>query len=432
MTAEHADAARSGDRSGATAGNAAGFAGSSSGVHEIFDPRRRSDPYPLYRALREAARCHWLSAASPRLGVITRHADCVGALQEPVWGHVPMETSAFRPVTEQDEGLRSMLRANPPTHTRLRRLVSRAFTPATIARFRPMARALSVELLDAAADHDEVDLVEAFARPLPLRVICSLLGVPARDEKVFGAWASALTRGLDPDQVLDPVERAQRTEATRAFAEYFTELIARRRAEPADDLLSDLIAVQEQGDRLSVTELLDICVLLLVAGYDTTVNLVANAVLALARDPGQYAALRADRELVPAAIEETLRHDPPVQWTGRTALADTELAGQTFQAGDGVVLVAGAAHRDPEVFTDPDRFDITRYASSTVPAPRHLGFGHGLHYCLGAPLARLEAETMLTALLDRVTRLEVTAEPTYRPHLAVRGVEALRMRLTIR
>ncbi|WP_157892094.1 MULTISPECIES: cytochrome P450 [Frankia] len=397
------------------------------GAREIFDPRWRSDPYPLYRTLRESARCHWLSPA--RIGVLTRHADCVAVLQDSAWGHVPMETSAFRPVTDQDEGLRSMLRANPPTHTRLRRLVSRAFTPARIARFRPMAEALAGELLAAAVDRGEVDLVEAFTRPLPLRVICSLLGVPAHDEKVFSGWASALTRGLDPDQVLDPVERAQRTEATRAFADYFTALIARRRAEPADDLLSDLIAVQDQGDRLGADELLEICVLLLVAGYDTTVNLVANAVLALARDPGQYAALQANRTLVPAAIEETLRHDPPVQWTGRTALTDTDLAGQAFRAGDGIILVAGAAHRDPAAFPDPDRFDLTRYASASAPAARHLGFGHGLHYCLGAPLARLEAETMLTALLDRVARLEIVAEPTYRPHLAVRGVDALQIRL---
>ncbi|MCM3923758.1 cytochrome P450 [Frankia sp. AiPs1] len=408
-----------------------GVVAEAGGVREIFDPRQRGDPYPLYRTLRESARCHWLSPQSPRIGVLTRHADCVGVLQDPAWGHVPMETSAFRPVTDQDEGLRSMLRANPPTHTRLRRLVSRAFTPARIARFRPMAEALSGELLAAAVDRGEVDLVETFTRPLPLRVICSLLGVPARDEEVFSGWASALTRGLDPDQVLDPVERAQRTEATRAFADYFTELIARRRAEPGGDLLSDLIAVQEQGDRLSADELLEICVLLLVAGYDTTVNLVANAVLALARDPGQYTALRADRTLVPAAIEETLRYDPPVQWTGRTALADTDLAGQTFRAGDGIILVAGAAHRDPDAFPHPDQFDLTRYATA-VPAARHLGFGHGLHYCLGAPLARLEAETMLTALLDRVTLLEITAEPTYRPHLAVRGVDALQVRLHAR
>ncbi|WP_261566836.1 cytochrome P450 [Frankia gtarii] len=397
-------------------------------VRELFDPRRRSDPYPLYRALRESGRCHWLSPQAPRIGVITRHGDCVAALQEGAWGHVPNSGSAFRPMTATDEGLRSMLRSNPPTHTRLRRLVSRAFTPATTARFRPMAQALSAELLDAAVDHGEVDLVASFARPLPLRIICSLLGVPVRDEEVFGGWASALTRALDPDQLLDPAERVARAEATRAFADYFTELIARRRADSGDDLLSDLIAVQEQGDRLTAAELVEICVLLLVAGYETTVNLVVNAVLALARDPDQFAALRARRDLAAATVEETLRHDPPNQWTLRTALVDTELAGQTFHPGDGVIVVTAAANRDPDVFARPDDFDITRYASA-APAARHLGFGHGIHYCLGAPLARLEAEIMLAALLDRVTRLEITAAPTYRPHLAVRGVDALQIRL---
>ncbi len=407
--------------------------GPSAELLAVFDPRHRADPYPALRALRDAGRWHAMSAGSPGIGVVTRHADCIRLLSDPAFGHLTMAESVFRPVTDVEEGLRSMLRANPPTHTRLRRLVSRAFTAGRIARFGSLARELAADLLDDAVERGEVDLIDAFARPLPLRVICTLLGVPERDEEVFGGWASALTRGLDPDQMMSPAERAARTEGTRGFHEYFTELIARRRVEPADDLLSALIAGQEQDDRLAADELLDLCVLLLVAGYETTVNLVSAAVLAFARAPGQYALLRERRELVPAAIEETLRFDPPIQWLARSVLADTEIAGHAVHRGDGVIGVLAAAHRDPDVFPDPDQFDVTRYGANrdagAVQPARHVGFGQGIHYCLGAPLARLEAEVMLTALLDRVASIEVTADPTYRPHLAVRGARAVPVRL---
>ncbi|MCL9758689.1 cytochrome P450 [Frankia sp. AiPa1] len=421
----------------------------------VFDPRHRADPYPVYRALREAGRTHWLSegsAGAPRIVLLTRHDDCVRLLSDPAVGHLTMAESAFRPVTDVEEGLRSMLRSNPPTHTRLRRLVGRAFTPGRIARFGDLARTLAAELIDDAVGRlgGEVDLVDAFARPLPLRVICTLLGVPERDDEVFGGWASALTRGLDPDQLLSPAERAARTEGTRGFAEYFTALIARRRTDPADDLLSALVAVcatdsdeagGPQGDWLSQAELVDLCVLLLVAGYETTVNLVSGAVLALAREPEQYALLRARRELVPAALEETLRYDPPIQWLARSILADTEISGHALRRGDGALGLIAAAQRDPAVFPDPDRFDVLRYASPAGPASpvgpaaasrqpaRHLGFGQGIHYCLGAPLARLEAEIMMNALLDRVAQIEITAPPTYRAHLAVRGASTLPVRL---
>ncbi|SNQ46959.1 Cytochrome P450 107B1 [Frankia canadensis] len=401
---------------------------------DVFDPRQRANPYPLYRALREAGRHHWVAPQAPRILMLTRYEDCQRILTDPALGHAVMADSPFRAVADEagapQVGLQSMLRANPPTHTRLRRLVSRAFTAGRVGRFGPQARQLAAELLDDAVQRGEVDLIDAFARPLPLRVICTLLGVPARDEEVFGGWASALTRGIDPDQMLSAAERAARAEATTAFAGYFTELIARRRAEPTDDLLSDLIAVQEQGDHLSGAELLELCVLLLVAGYETSVNLLAGAVLALARDPEQYAALRARPDLVPAAVEEALRFDPPIQWFGRTVLVDeVEIAGQRLNAGEGVLALAAATHRDPAVYPDPDRFDVTRYAGPTAP-PRHFGFGQGIHYCLGAPLARLETEIMLGAFVERVARVEIAAEPAYRPHLSVRGPSTLPVRLT--
>ncbi|MCM3886792.1 cytochrome P450 [Frankia sp. R82] len=448
----------------------------------VFDPRHRADPYPNLRALRAAGRTHWLSEQSPRIVVLTRYDDCLQLLTDQAFGHLSMAESAFRPVTDVDEGLRSMLRANPPAHTRLRRLVSRAFTPGRIARFADSARTLATQLLDDAIGRPddvigrpddviarpggEVDLVAAFARPLPLHIICTLLGVPAQDEKIFGDWASALTRGLDPDQMLSPAERTARADGTRGFAEYFTALIDRRRTDPADDLLSALVTVSDagaagrpgdrassgvgssgdaatRGEGMSSDELVDLCVLLLVAGYETTVNLVSGAVLALARDPEQYALLRSRRDLVPAALEETLRYDPPIQWLARSVLADVEIAGHTLRRGDGALGLLAAAQRDPAVFPDPDRFDLTRYAGPDSSGPgssgpgssgpgqpaRHLGFGQGIHYCLGAPLARLEADIMLNALLDRVARVELTAAPTYRPHLAVRGANTLPVRL---
>jgi cytochrome P450 len=391
----------------------------------MFDPSLRANPYPAFRAIRESGPIHWLLQGPPSIGVVSRHADCAQVLQNPALGHV--EVSVFHPDTVE-AGLRSMLRANPPTHTRLRRLVSKGFTPGRIARFGPQAQALADELLDAAVAKGDVDLVGAFAQPLPLRIMCSLLGVPAHEETVFGSWASIHARGLDPDRALSPDERSFLLEAGRAFNDYFTDLIAKRRAEPAGDLLSDLVGMHDQGDRLSVDELLELCVLLLVAGYETTVNLVSGAVLALARDPEQFDLLRAHRDLVPSAIEETLRYDPPVQAVSRTALAETEVAGQPYRVGDGVVVLLAAANRDPDVFPDPDRFDVTRYAGS---AARHFGFGLGVHYCLGAPMARLESEIMLNALLDRVSAVELAADPPpYRPHFTLRGIAELPVHLT--
>lgn len=189
--------------------------------------------------------------------------------------------------------------------------------------------------------------------------------------------------------------------------------------------------MQEQGDGLTEAELLDTCALLLVAGYETTVNLVANAVLALARDPDQYAVLRGRPDLVPSAVDETLRYDPPIQWAGRTAVEDVELAGRRFAAGEGIMVMVASANRDAAAFPEPDQFDVTRYAPGYPTAARHLGFGLGIHYCFGAPLARLEAETMLTSLVNRVRGISIVVDPPdYRPHLAVRGVESLVVRLT--
>ncbi len=407
-------------------------AGAGPGMLDVFHPAHRPDPYPVFRALRESGRFHPLPVGEGSLTLISHYSDCVAALHSGAWGHhsLPSTVNPFRPGSDSGEGLRSMLRTNPPAHTRLRALVSKAFTPRTVAHLRPLVTSQADALLDAALEKGEVDLIEAFARPLPLRVICTLLGVPPEDEETFGAWGMALSRGLDPDYLLTAAELAQRAEATRGFAAYFTELIAQRRAAPSDDLLSRLVTVQEQGDSLTESEMLETCVLLLVAGYETTINLVANGVLALLRNPGQLSLLRADPALTVSAVDEMLRYDPPVHWAGRVALEDTTLAGHRFAAGDGIVIVIGSAHRDPEAYPDPDRFDVTRFTGS-APATRHIAFGFGIHYCLGAALAKMEAEIMLTALLRRVRNLALTTDRlTYRPHLLARGLETLPVRLS--
>ncbi|WP_322752219.1 cytochrome P450 [Frankia sp. Cas3] len=396
-----------------------------------FDPapERRADPYPSYRALREADPFYRLPLGAQQVTILTRYQDCVAVLQGAEWGRSEEGTNAWRPSDALDGGLRSFLRMNPPNHTRLRGLVSKAFTPRVISGLRPQITALVDSLIDAAQAAGEVDLIDVFARPLPLRLICELLGVPARDEETFRGWAAALTRGLDPDHLLTPAELAQRVDATREFDAYFTDLITDRRNRPTDDLLSNLVAVREQGDRLTEAELLELCALLLVAGYETTVNLIGNAVLALVRNPDQLATVHADLDLVPAVIDETLRYDPPIQFIGRLALQDTEVSGRAFRSGDVVVTLLAAAQRDPDAFGDPDRFDITRYGGP-APALRHLGFGLGIHYCLGAPLARLETEIALRALIRRVPRLALSTDQlAYRAHLVVRGLQTLPVRL---
>ena len=395
-----------------------------------FDPARRHDPYPSYHALREADPFYRLPLGAQQVTLLTRYQDCRHVLQDAAWGRGEGGTNAWRSANSFDGGLRSLLGVNPPDHTRLRGLVSKAFTPRVISGLRPQITVLVESLLDAALAAGEVDLIDAFARPLPLRIICDLLGVPVRDEETFRAWGTALTRGLDPDYLLTPDELALRGKATVEFDAYFTDLIAARRARPTDDLLGLLVAVREQGDSLTEAELLELCALLLVAGYETTINLIGNAVLALLRDTDQLTALRADPDLAPALVDETLRHDPPVQFVGRLALRGTEVAGHSFAAGEVGVIMLAAAGRDPRTFAEPDRFDIRRYAGPT-PAPRHLGFGLGIHYCLGAPLARLEAEIALQALVRRAGSLTPASDPpSYRPHLAVRGLETLPIRLS--
>ncbi|MFI6992104.1 cytochrome P450 [Nonomuraea wenchangensis] len=321
---------------------------------------------------------------------------------------------------------------DPPDHTRLRGLVSRAFTPRMVERLRPRVEAVTAGLI--AALPEEGDLVSGFAYPLPVMVICEMLGVPPEDHERFQGWSETAARSLDPMLTAELISESGRS--GREFRDYFRDLLELRRRQPGDDLLSALTRVEE----LTEGELLATCVLLLVAGHETTVNLIANGVLALVR----HGLLRQAAERPRQVVEEVLRYDPPVQLTGRVALRDAELGGTPVPAGTAVVALIGAANRDPAVFPDPDRFDPGRFDPDRTDPDRtdprrldgarepgrHLAFGLGIHFCLGATLARMEGEIALSALAAAAPRMELLdPAPAYRPNLVLRGLAKLPVRL---
>jgi cytochrome P450 len=302
-----------------------------------------------------------------------------------------------------------MLNTDPPEHSRLRRLVNRAFTPRAVERLRPRAEQICADLLAGMAGRAEVDLLEAFAVPLPIRMICELLGVPAADRADFRGWSNTLVSALPADAQAGPYA---------AMSAYLHELIRAKRAAPTDDMLSALAAVTDGGDRLTEDELVAMAFLLLAAGHETTVNLIGNGMLALLGHPDQLAALRADRSRLPAAIEEFLRYDGPVnQATLRFTAAPVELGGARIPAGAQVFALMGAANRDGEIFTEPDRWDPHR------DGPKHLAFGQGVHYCLGAQLAKMEAKVAITTLVEQLPDLTLAPGFTgeYLPNLMHRG-----------
>jgi cytochrome P450 len=388
----------------------------------LFDPAVRPDPYPVLDALRESGPFTLMDGG---LGVIGDHATCSRVLRDPAMSSRRGESRlASRRDRDAQDRQRSFLSLDPPDHTRLRRLVAKAFTARVIAGLEPRIQQITTELLDAAADRGELDVVPDLAYPLPVRIISELLGVPEEDQGRFEGWSKRLVRALDPSLAgVSDEEAAAAEAASEEFRAYFVELIARRRAEPTPDLLSRLVRIEEEGDQLTEEELLATCVLLLVAGHETTANLIANGVLALLRHPGQLAELRADPDLVPGAVEEVLRYDPPVQLTSRVVRVPTALSDDVEVPADGMLLLLlAAANRDPAAFADPGRFDIHR------DARHHLSLAAGAHFCLGAPLARLEGATVLRAFATRVRSPELDeATLTYRPHVNLRGPDHLRV-----
>jgi len=311
-----------------------------------------------------------------------------------------------------------LLNQDPPNHTRLRALVSKAFTPRLVEGLRPRIQQLADELLDAMAPRGEADLMEAYAFPIPITVIAELLGVPVEDRDRFRDWSNALV-GSNP--TAEGVE--QLVESVAAFTEYLGALFAERRRDPKDDLISGLVHVEERGDRLTDGELYSMASIILVAGHETTVNLIGTGTLVLLQHPDQLRRLRDEPELVKPTVEELLRHSGPVEGsTDRYAAEDIAIGGVTIPRGEAVYVVLGSANRDPHRFADPDALDLTR------DTRQHVAFGQGIHYCLGAPLARLEGQIAIGSLIQRFPdlRLAVPAETlTWRPGMVIRGLERL-------
>jgi pimeloyl-[acyl-carrier protein] synthase len=393
---------------------------SSRAVFNPLLPEFHANPYPFYRALREEDPVH----QSPLgLWVLTRYDDAVMVLRDPRFGREGMAKlmEARLGLTQDASRSRDMLSQDPPDHTRLRGLVSRAFTPRVVEVMRPHIQEIVDALLDRVEGAHAMDVIEDLAYPLPVTVICEMLGVPAGDQDVFKHWSTDIARSLDAAVLpvgSDAIPRGR--DARIALAEYFRGLIATRRKNPKADLLSALIAAEEEGNKLSEGELVSTCMLLLIAGHETTVNLIGNGLLALLQHPDQMRALRNDPALIQTAVEELLRFDGPVQRTGRMTTTDVEIGGKHVAKDSVVVSVIGAANRDPAHFSDPDRLDISRKEN------RHIAFGFGIHFCLGAPLARIEGQIALGALVRRLPGLKLVSDtPEWRESSTLRGLKTL-------
>lgn len=390
---------------------------------ELLDPGHRSNPYPIYRQLREAGP---LQLPDANLVVFSTFAECDEVLRHPSSCSDRLKsTTAQRAIAAGEQarpfGVPGFLFLDPPDHTRLRRLVSKAFSPKVVRSLEPDITALVDGLLDKVEDEGRFEAIADLAHPLPVAVICRLLGVPIEDEPEFSAASTVLAQGLDPFIAFTGQTQGmqERLEAGLWLRGYLRDLLQLRRSHPADDLMSGLIAVEESGDQLTEEEIVATCNLLLVAGHETTVNLIANAILAMLRHPEHWAGLGRDAGKVSAIVEETLRYDPPVQLVGRVAGEDMTIADLRIPKGDTMMLLLAAAHRDPAVMERPDEFDPVR------PALRHLAFGLGPHFCLGAPLARLEAAAALSAVTRRFPSARLEGDPVYKPHVTLRGMASL-------
>jgi len=371
----------------------------------------RQNPYPTYRRMREQGPV--VSSRLPFQAATTR-AAVDEVLRSRDFGVEPPEGIA---IPEQYRVVDlSFLQLDPPDHTRLRRLARPAFSPRRMTEYRAEIEKITAELLDAALARDDFDLMRDFAQPLPIAVISRLLGVPERDDADFVRIGFVIGAALDGANSARHLKEIR--DATAELDRLFARLMDERRAEPREDVVSTLVR-QSDGGELTATELTAMCRLLLVAGFETTVNLIGNGVMALLRHREQWERLTADPALATGAVEEVLRFDSPVQLTGRWAQADTQVQGVPVRAGQQLMCLIGSANRDPGHFTDPDRFDITR-----PDAGEHLSFSGGAHYCLGAPLARLEGEIALRVLAERAPGLRPTGAPTRRGTLTVRSLSA--------
>ncbi|MDP9167002.1 MAG: cytochrome P450 [Actinomycetota bacterium] len=392
----------------------------------LLDPSNRADPYSVYREILAAGP---LLLPEGNLVVFSSFQDCGDVLRHPASASDRLKSSvAQREIAKGAEprpfGQPGFLFLDPPDHTRLRKLAQQAFAPKRVRALEADIVALVDGLLDSVAG--DFDAVADLAYPLPVAVICRMLGVPIADEPEFGRASALLAQGLDPFVTFTgelPESFAERMTAGHWLRGYVAGLVEERRSAPRDDLISALIAAEEDGDQLTTEEIVATCNLLLIAGHETTVNLIANAILAMVRQPRHWSGLAAEPDRAPAIIEETLRYDPPVQLAGRIAAEQMTIGGVTVPKGDTMMLLLAAGHRDPAAFERPDDFDPAREDL------RHLAFGHGVHFCLGAPLARLEARVALSAVTARFPDAHLAAEPVYKPNVTLRGLASLPLSL---
>ncbi len=388
-----------------------------------MSPEVIADPYPYYHRLRETDPVH---RSALGFFVASRHADVSHILRDKRFGKdfVGRMTRRFGDKIMEEPIYRSMrhwmLQQDPPDHTRLRGLVVKAFTARRVEDMRPRIQEIVDATLDRVAERGRMDLIADFAFRLPVTVICEMLGIPKEEHEVFHMGARTGGRLLDPV----PLSRAEIDEANAGSlmqAEYFRSLFELRRRQPGEDLTSQLVQAEDEGGKLTNEELTANIILLFGAGHETTVNLIGNGLLALARNPDQLRLLQKDPSLIVNAIEEFLRYDSSVQLTGRTALEDVEVGGVAVAKGESVLCLLGAANRDPAVYPDPDRLDITR------PNIRPLSFGGGIHFCLGAQLARIEGEVAISTLLRRFPKLKLDnpEQPDWRQTFVLRGLNRL-------
>jgi pimeloyl-[acyl-carrier protein] synthase len=390
-------------------------------VERMQDPAVKADPYPIYKEMFEQGT---LLSTEWDVHFLTHHAECFNVLRDARFSSSSAHRDGFENVIELIKQLgfedllslmtRLMLFADPPDHTRLRRIVSKAFTPKAIEEMRPRVAQIVDEILDDADARGEIELVDDLAFKLPVTVISEMLGVPMDDHEQLRTWTSAAVAALDPND--NPMALFPAAEALRAMRGYFDALANERRKNLGDDLLSGMIAAEDEGDHLSHDELLDTTLLLFAAGHETTVNLISGGTLNLLRNPRELERLIADPTLITTATDELLRFGPPVQWTGRTTTTDIEVAGTELKKGTELIVMIAAANRDPAVFKDPDTLDIGREDN------RHLAFGGGIHLCLGAPLARVEGQEAIGRLVRRFPTLElVDDEVEWKPTTTIRG-----------